>query len=65
MYTNNLEEELAVGTKYKDTIKGFELRRTEIACISFMGQVLCGAVRTLSATEPLDLPRASRHALLT
>ena len=52
MYTNNLEEELAVGTNYKDTIKGFELRRTEIACISFMGQVLCGSVRASRSYLP-------------
>lgn len=45
VYTDNLEKELSVGTSYKDCFKGFELRRTEIACISFMGQVMCGTVR--------------------
>lgn len=42
VYTNNLEEQLSVGTSYWDCFKGFELRRTEIACIVFAGQILCG-----------------------
>jgi MFS transporter, SP family, general alpha glucoside:H+ symporter len=43
IYTNNLEEELSVGTSYRDCFKSFELRRTEIACICFAGQVICGS----------------------
>lgn len=43
VHTNNFEEELSVGTSYWDCFRGFELRRTEIACISFAGQVLSGA----------------------
>ncbi|KAK9372092.1 uncharacterized protein V1513DRAFT_466954 [Lipomyces chichibuensis] len=42
VHTNKLEEELAIGTSYWDCFKGFELRRTEIACVTFAGQVLCG-----------------------
>ncbi|RSL86185.1 hypothetical protein CEP52_015894 [Fusarium oligoseptatum] len=42
IYTNNLEEQLKVGTSYWDCFKGFELRRTEIACVVFAGQILCG-----------------------
>ncbi|KIX06250.1 uncharacterized protein Z518_04225 [Rhinocladiella mackenziei CBS 650.93] len=42
VHTNNLEEELSVGTSYIDCFTGFELRRTEIACICFAGQVLSG-----------------------
>ncbi|KAH9214277.1 hypothetical protein DL95DRAFT_524002 [Leptodontidium sp. 2 PMI_412] len=42
VYTNNLEEQLSVGTSYWDCFKGFELRRTEIACVCFAGQILCG-----------------------
>lgn len=42
VYTNNLEEQLCVGTSYKDCFKGFELRRTEIACVVFAGQILSG-----------------------
>jgi SP family general alpha glucoside:H+ symporter-like MFS transporter len=42
VYTNNLEEQLSVGTSYWDCFKGFELRRTEIACVCFAGQILSG-----------------------
>ncbi|KAJ9666737.1 hypothetical protein H2201_003141 [Coniosporium apollinis] len=42
VYTNNLEEQLSVGTSYWDCFKGFELRRTEIACVVFAGQILSG-----------------------
>jgi SP family general alpha glucoside:H+ symporter-like MFS transporter len=42
VYTNNLESQLSVGTTYYDCFKGFELRRTEIACMVFSGQALCG-----------------------
>ena len=37
VYTNNLEEELSVGTSYWDCFTGFERRRTEIACVAFAG----------------------------
>jgi SP family general alpha glucoside:H+ symporter-like MFS transporter len=40
--TNNLEEDLATGTAYWDCFKGSELRRTEIACVVFAGQILAG-----------------------
>jgi MFS transporter, SP family, general alpha glucoside:H+ symporter len=43
IYTNSLEEELSVGTSYWDCFSGFELRRTEIACLCFAGQVLSGS----------------------
>ncbi|KAK7416189.1 hypothetical protein QQX98_005386 [Neonectria punicea] len=43
IYTNNLEEQLQVGTSYWDCFKSFELRRTEIACMCFIGQPLSGA----------------------
>ncbi|KAK9321605.1 putative alpha-glucoside transport protein [Lipomyces orientalis] len=42
VHTNRLETEFAVGTSYWDCVKGFELRRTEVACIVFAGQVLSG-----------------------
>lgn len=52
IYTNNLEEELQVGTSYKDCFKSFELRRTEIACICFAGQVICGSQFAYSGEWP-------------
>lgn len=42
VYTNNLEKQLSIGTSYFDCFKGTELRRTEIACLCFAGQILCG-----------------------
>ncbi|OAA32947.1 general alpha-glucoside permease [Moelleriella libera RCEF 2490] len=42
IYTDNLERQLQVGTSYLDCFRGFELRRTEIACLVFAGQILCG-----------------------
>ena len=42
VHTNNLEQELSTGTSYIDCFKGTELRRTEIACMAFAGQILCG-----------------------
>lgn len=42
VYTNNLEEQLSVGTSYFDCFRGFELRRTEIACMCFAGQIFSG-----------------------
>ena len=42
IYTNNLEQQLQVGTSYWDCFKGTELRRTEIACVVFAGQILSG-----------------------
>jgi SP family general alpha glucoside:H+ symporter-like MFS transporter len=50
VHTNNLEEELSVGTSYKDCFKGPERRRTEIACISFAGQVLSGSTFAYNST---------------
>lgn len=50
VYTNNLEEQLSVGTAYWDCFQGFELRRTEIAIVVFAGQLLCGLVFAYAST---------------
>ncbi|OBT53462.1 hypothetical protein VE04_06246 [Pseudogymnoascus sp. 24MN13] len=50
MHTNALEEELSKGTRYQDCYKGNELRRTEVACMAFMGQVLAGAPFAYTST---------------
>ncbi|TLS24965.1 hypothetical protein PpBr36_07784 [Pyricularia pennisetigena] len=63
VHTNNLEQKLlSVGTGYRDCLRGVELRRTEIACLSFAGQVLCGTALAYNATyfyEQIGFP-ASR-----
>ena len=50
VYTNNLEEQLSVGTSYFDCFKGFELRRTEIAMVVFGGQLVCGLCFAYAST---------------
>jgi len=41
-YTDNLKKQLSIGTRYLDCFKGVELRRSEISCLCFAGQILCG-----------------------
>ncbi|KAF8864909.1 sugar transporter [Acephala macrosclerotiorum] len=50
VHTNDLEQELTVGTSYFDCFRGFELRRTEIACIAFAGQMFAGAPFAYNST---------------
>lgn len=50
VYTNNLEEQFAVGTTYWDCFKGFERRRTEIAIVVFAGQLVCGLCFAYAST---------------
>jgi MFS transporter, SP family, general alpha glucoside:H+ symporter len=55
VYTNNLEEQLSVGTAYRDCFRGFELRRTEIAMVVFGGQLVCGLVSSRKDRATLHL----------
>ncbi|OAL30088.1 hypothetical protein AYO20_08891 [Fonsecaea nubica] len=48
--TNNLEQSLQIGTSYVDCFRGFELRRTEIACMCFAGQNFSGLSFGYNAT---------------
>jgi SP family general alpha glucoside:H+ symporter-like MFS transporter len=50
IHTNDLERDLANGTSYTDCFKGIDLRRTEIAMVTFLGQITCGAQFAYSAT---------------
>lgn len=50
VYTNNLEEQFCVGTTYWDCFKGFDLRRTEIACVVFGGQLVSGLCFAYAST---------------
>ncbi|KAH7417731.1 general substrate transporter [Cadophora sp. MPI-SDFR-AT-0126] len=50
VHTNELEQELETGTTYKDCFKGPELRRTEIACVAFAGQILSGSTFAYNST---------------
>jgi SP family general alpha glucoside:H+ symporter-like MFS transporter len=42
-HTNDTEIETETGTSYWDCFRGFDLRRTEIACVAFAAQVWCGS----------------------
>lgn len=44
--TNEVEKNLRAGMTYLDCFKGVNLRRTEIACMVWMTQTLCGAPLT-------------------
>ena len=43
VHTNEIEEHLVAGSSYTDCFRGTNLRRTEIACIAFAGQVTSGS----------------------
>lgn len=43
IHTDELEREISSGTSYWDCFKGVDLRRTEIACVVWMTQTLCGS----------------------
>jgi SP family general alpha glucoside:H+ symporter-like MFS transporter len=42
-HTNELEKEITTGTTYRDCFKGVNLRRTEIVCVAWLVQNLCGS----------------------
>ncbi|KAK9427007.1 general substrate transporter [Lipomyces doorenjongii] len=50
VHTNKLEQELQIGTSYWHCFRGFELRRTEIACIVFCGQITSGMFFAYNST---------------
>ncbi|KAF7716550.1 MFS-type Sugar/inositol transporter [Penicillium ucsense] len=43
VHTTKLEAEIEAGTTYRDCFQGVDLRRTEICCMTFMGQILSGS----------------------
>ncbi|CAN6607935.1 alpha-glucosides permease Mph3p [Trichomonascus vanleenenianus] len=43
-HTNEVEKELSAGTTYWDCFKGSDRRRTEIACVAWAAQTLCGGL---------------------
>ncbi|OJJ45999.1 hypothetical protein ASPZODRAFT_142636 [Penicilliopsis zonata CBS 506.65] len=50
IHTNSLEQSIAQGVSYLDCFRGIDRRRTEIACVTFLGQITCGAQLAYSAT---------------
>lgn len=43
IHTNELEKEISSGTSYLDCFRGVDLRRTEISCLTWACQNLCGS----------------------
>lgn len=43
VHTNEMEKEISAGTTYLDCFKGIDLRRTEITCLTWACQNLCGS----------------------
>ncbi|KAF6812496.1 MFS sugar transporter [Colletotrichum plurivorum] len=43
VHTTKVESSVSSGVSYKDCFKGIDLRRTEICCIAFAGQVMSGS----------------------
>jgi len=43
VHTNELEKDIDAGTSYWDCFKGIDRRRTEIVCMAFAAQPLCGS----------------------
>lgn len=50
VHTTKIEATLHAGTSYWDCFKGTDLRRTEIVCLTFMGQILSGSSFAYSPT---------------
>ncbi|CAG8264123.1 unnamed protein product [Penicillium salamii] len=50
VHTNDIERDIQTGSSYLDCFRGTDRRRTEIACVVFAGQILCGAPLAFSAT---------------
>ncbi|KAJ5917225.1 hypothetical protein N7466_010779 [Penicillium verhagenii] len=43
VHTTKIEAEIESGTTYFECFKGVDLRRTEICCVAFMGQIMAGS----------------------
>ena len=42
-YTNQIEKQMSEGTTYAQCFRGVDLRRTEIACLTWLCQAMCGS----------------------
>ena len=42
--TDQLEKETSAGATFRQCFRGTDLRRTEVACVAFSCQILCGSV---------------------
>ena len=51
VHTNEVEKEISSGTRFRDCFKSVDLRRTEIACITWAIQNLCGSAFMVSLSD--------------
>lgn len=42
-HTNEIEKEMSKGTSYLQCFRGYDLRRTEITCVTWLVQTFCGS----------------------
>ncbi|KAI0393549.1 general alpha-glucoside permease [Xylariaceae sp. FL0594] len=42
VYTDEMEKQVSVGTRYQDCFRGTDLRRTEIVCMTWLAQTMSG-----------------------
>jgi|SRR3569833_322891 len=50
VHTTRVEAESTKGASYIDCFRGVDLRRTEIVCLTFMGQILSGSTFAYTPT---------------
>jgi len=50
VHTTGVEAETTRGANYIDCFRGSDLRRTEIVCLTFMGQILSGSTFAYTPT---------------
>ncbi|KAI1334955.1 general substrate transporter [Xylariaceae sp. FL0016] len=48
-HTIRLEDEIQAGSRYLDCFRGVDLRRTEVCCVAWAGQMTTGAIMAFSA----------------
>jgi SP family general alpha glucoside:H+ symporter-like MFS transporter len=42
-YTNQIEKQMSEGSTYRDCFRGVDFRRTEVACLTWLCQAMCGS----------------------
>lgn len=50
VHTTKIEMSIEEGTTYKECFTGIDLRRTEVCCLTFMGQILSGSTFAYAPT---------------
>lgn len=59
VHTTELEREITAGSTYFDCFKRVDLRRTEVVCLVWAAQNLCGAGMNIVGLSPVALSVAN------